>query len=332
MPENIVGTSGRYEENQTIARDIEVSGNLIREGDFSDAVMLLRGVLEKSPENETAWRLLGGALASQGNTNEAIEAFRQAARFDPYDAKNHYNLGVALQTGGRLLEASESLERALRIDPEHHQARQRVEQIRQQLQATSPPPPPPVPPSYATVQSPFQTVTPQERPMGQMPMGGMHSVGTPPVLRPQAQQGHYTAAYAPTPILGNDAHLQNTSGMNMAVPPAANFWNWGGFGFSLMGLGFIWAFNMRLTTIAIIQLIMLFLGPLGGLINLGLSIYLGTSGSEQAWRNRRFQSIDDFRRCQTTWGWWALGVAVVTLPISVIMTLIYIGMIVGAAG
>jgi tetratricopeptide (TPR) repeat protein len=333
MADNTTGAQHLYGEGNT-AQEIERASRLIKDGEFSSAAILLRAILSREPENETAWRLLGGAMASQGDTNAAIEAFRRATLLDPYEAKNHYNLGVALQTAGRLLEASESLERALRLDPDHIQAQQRVEVIRKELAATPPPsppvPPPPIPPT-APPRTPYVPYTPPRQspygpPEGSVQQPVLHSV---PSQTPPVYGNRYSA---PPPVLGmghqQQGHHQNTSGMMMAAPPGANFWNWGAFGFSFFGLGFLWSYNMRLHLIGTIQLVLFLLGwmfPLSGLLSLGLSIYLGSQGSDQAWQNRRFNSLRDFQRCQTAWGWWALGLALVVPVTAFIIIMMALG-------
>ena len=46
-----------------------------------------------------------------------------------------------------------------------------------------------------------------------------------------------------------------------------------------------------------------------GLAQLGLMIWFGAMGNEWAWRNRRFDSVENFRHVERTWAWWALGLS-----------------------
>jgi len=71
------------------------------------------------------------------------------------------------------------------------------------------------------------------------------------------------------------------------VPEGVGGWSWGGFMF-----GWLWgAFNS--TWIALLTLI-----PIVGVV---MSFVLGAKGNEWAWRNRRWDSVDHFRRVQRRW-------------------------------
>jgi hypothetical protein len=111
------------------------------------------------------------------------------------------------------------------------------------------------------------------------------------------------------------------------------FWNWGGFGFTIIGLGFIWAWSMRLWWQGAVCLVMLLLFPflaltdfsgLPAFVCICLSIYLGLNGSRLAWESRRFISVRDFQYIQTAWGWWSLGVGIVWSLFSMILIATFI--------
>lgn len=138
----------------------------------------------------------------------------------------------------------------------------------------------------------------------------------PPTLRPS---GGSMGDYAPPPQLGmNYGDTANTSGMKGDVPPqVASGFNWGAF-----GLNWIWLLNMRqpalglgfLGAAIVLRILALATGgalsPVVSLLVLGAQIYLGFIGNKLAWQNRRFESIEDFKACQRTWGWWVLGIYV----------------------
>lgn len=105
---------------------------------------------------------------------------------------------------------------------------------------------------------------------------------------------------------------QNTSGMGSqaVVPDGVRGWNWGA---SL--LSWIWAIGNN-TWIGLLALI-----PYVGLV---MSIILGVKGNEWAWRNKRWNSVEHFRKTQRTWAWWGLGVFL----LSFILGLLVAGLVV----
>ncbi|MBA4370956.1 MAG: ribonuclease G [Coriobacteriaceae bacterium] len=71
------------------------------------------------------------------------------------------------------------------------------------------------------------------------------------------------------------------------VPPEARGWNWGAF-----FLSWIWGIGNN-TWIALLALI--------PYVNFVMVFVLGAKGSEWAWRNKRWESVEQFRRTQRTW-------------------------------
>jgi RNA polymerase subunit RPABC4/transcription elongation factor Spt4 len=90
--------------------------------------------------------------------------------------------------------------------------------------------------------------------------------------------------------------LQNTSGQGaMAVVPLEiKKWNWGA-----LLLHWIWGVGNK-TYIMLLALI-----PYVGLI---MAIVGGAKGSEWAWRNKRWDSIEHFQRVQKKWAMWGIGI------------------------
>lgn len=103
--------------------------------------------------------------------------------------------------------------------------------------------------------------------------------------------------------------MENTSGGGSAaaVPVEIDRWNWGAF-----LLSWIWGIGNR-TYLAFLALV-----PLLGLVML---FVLGARGSAWAWRNRRWESIEAFRRAQRKWALW--GVAVMALMICLGVGLVF---------
>lgn len=116
-------------------------------------------------------------------------------------------------------------------------------------------------------------------------------------------------------------------GPNSPVPPEIKGWNWGGF---LMT--WIWGVgnNVWISLIALLALLP-YIGWIAGLI---MRIILGVRGSEWAWQNKKWDSIEHFKRVQRTWAWWGLGliIAYVLFIIALITLLISLFMIGSALG
>jgi hypothetical protein len=95
--------------------------------------------------------------------------------------------------------------------------------------------------------------------------------------------------------------MENTSGQGRisTVPPEIRGWNWGAF-----FLNFIWAIGNR-TWIGLLAL-----APYIGIV---MAIVLGIKGNEWAWKNKRWKSIDHFKRVQKRWSIW--GVCLIILPV-----------------
>ncbi len=83
--------------------------------------------------------------------------------------------------------------------------------------------------------------------------------------------------------------MENTSGQGVAavIPPELDRWNWGAF-----LLNWIWGIGNN----TYIALLMFVPG-----VNLVMLFVLGFKGSKWAWRNKRWQDVDHFKRVQRRW-------------------------------
>ena len=106
---------------------------------------------------------------------------------------------------------------------------------------------------------------------------------------------------------------QNTSGLGAAsvVPDEIKGWNWGAF---LMN--WIWAIGNRV-----------WIGLLALVLGIIMSVILGIKGSEWAWQNRRWESVEQFKQVQRIWAYWGLALFIAGFVLAVALSLI--GMIIG---
>jgi hypothetical protein len=134
----------------------------------------------------------------------------------------------------------------------------------------------------------------------------------PPTLGPEPATEPDAGRAAPVHTRASHAGSVNDSGAPSAVLPAElKGWNWGAF-----LLGPVWGlfngvwFALVLAVIWVLPLLPRWTAtPLvfGGL---ALIVYLGLKGNELAWRAKRWDSVEHFRRVQQSWATWGLLVAV----------------------
>ncbi len=102
--------------------------------------------------------------------------------------------------------------------------------------------------------------------------------------------------------------MENTSGQGKSalVPPEVDRWNWGAF-----LLNWIWGIGNN-TFIALLMFV--------PFVNFVMPFVLGAKGSSWAWRNKRWKSVEDFKRVQRKWALWSL----IVFPVAIAL---FIGML-----
>lgn len=103
---------------------------------IDEAIIHYRRALEIEPDNPKTHNNLGSALAIQGKFDEAVGCFRRAIELKANDAEAWYNLGYVFEVQGRLDEAIEHYRRALEIKPDKANAKERLEAVLKQKQAS----------------------------------------------------------------------------------------------------------------------------------------------------------------------------------------------------
>jgi hypothetical protein len=95
--------------------------------------------------------------------------------------------------------------------------------------------------------------------------------------------------------------MENTSGQGIAaiMPPELDRWNWGAF-----LLNWIWGIGNN----TFIALLMFVPG-----VNIVMLFVLGVKGSAWAWRNKRWEDADHFKRVQRKWAIWGVVVWVASI-------------------
>lgn len=140
--QRISGQNGQSSDWQMVADAMS------RNGRYADAATILRGVVDKEPDNGDAWLALANALVghAQGALSPAaLYAYRQAEAADPAAPGPPFFLGLAMVRDGRLPEARKlwggllarsPKDAAWRPDLEDKLARlDKIMQMAQQMQA-----------------------------------------------------------------------------------------------------------------------------------------------------------------------------------------------------
>jgi len=119
-----------------------------------------------------------------------------------------------------------------------------------------------------------------------------------------------------TPAGGMQGVFNNTAnnsgqGKMAALPPELTGWNWGGFFFT-----WIWGIGNS-TFIALLALL--------PFVNLVMIFVIGAKGNEWAWQNKRWNSVEHFKKVQNLWAIWgavlfALGIILFIIGISYVIT------------
>jgi hypothetical protein len=97
--------------------------------------------------------------------------------------------------------------------------------------------------------------------------------------------------------------MENTSGQGAlaSVPAEIDRWNWGA-----LILNWIWGIGNN-TFIALLMFV--------PFVNLVMPFVLGAKGSVWAWRNKKWESVEEFKRIQRKWAMWSfilLGLTVLS--------------------
>jgi hypothetical protein len=120
--------------------------------------------------------------------------------------------------------------------------------------------------------------------------------------------GHmFSGGSAATGIATAAISTANTSGMGKRalVPEEIKGWNWGAF-----LLNWIWSIGNN------VWLGLLCWIPFAAIV---MVFILGAKGSEWAWRNKRWDSIEHFRKTQQKWVWAGLGVVLANIAYLIII-------------
>jgi len=130
----------------------------------------------------------------------------------------------------------------------------------------------------------------------------------PPAAPQQPQQPQQP--YGAAPVYGQMPYNTSGAGSTSVPPPEILGWNWGAF-----FLNWIWSIGNS------VWIGLLCLVPCIGFV---MIFVLGAKGSEWAWQNKRWESVEQFKATQRTWA----IIGLVIFLISVVLNIIYVAVMI----
>jgi Flp pilus assembly protein TadD len=95
---------------------------LIRAGDYKQAVNHLKKITRKEPSNVRAWNLLGQSYIGLEKHQKAITAYEQAIQIEPENEDAFFGLGIAFYMMHSYSSAIESYKKVIEFNPKHAEA------------------------------------------------------------------------------------------------------------------------------------------------------------------------------------------------------------------
>jgi len=140
---------------------LRIGREKLRQGQVTEAIELLRNVVQDEPNNAQAHAYLGVAHCQQKDFESAIRELTEARNLDTSSASIAFNLGVAHHSAGDMNLARACYQDAVRLDPTHEKAKAALERLGALQQA----------PAQPQVAAPphYQQFTPVATPVGPAP-------------------------------------------------------------------------------------------------------------------------------------------------------------------
>jgi tetratricopeptide (TPR) repeat protein len=91
--------------------------SLLEQGEWEQAIALLRQSIERHPTSADLWLELGNARMEGGCVHEAAEAYEPAIAIDGSISGAHANLAMAYREQGRIDAAIAACQRCVALDP-----------------------------------------------------------------------------------------------------------------------------------------------------------------------------------------------------------------------
>ncbi len=119
IPPVIMATEALVQEVERLKEaeaGVKEGAEKVRQGDYDGALILLRAVLDKNPQDPNALYLSGLAYLRQNKLDEAAAAFLKVTEASPKFAAAYYQLGVCYQRQDKPEQALAEYEKAIALD------------------------------------------------------------------------------------------------------------------------------------------------------------------------------------------------------------------------
>ncbi|MBM3959937.1 MAG: hypothetical protein FJ314_09265 [SAR202 cluster bacterium] len=133
------------------------------------------------------------------------------------------------------------------------------------------------------------------------------------VAQPEAANAHGADSAA---RIERGPFVNDSGARDATLPEELKGWNWAAFMWGMIGFAPIWGYLNRVWIALVLAFVWLspfmpagWRGPMI-VAALVVTVYLGFKGNELAWRARRWESVDQFKRVQQSWMTWGMLIAV----------------------
>lgn len=114
---------GKEANSDNLELRLNLALALVRAQQVDDAMIEIREVLKRDPQNAQAHHDLGTAYRAKNLTEDAIASFEKAVELEPEYASAHFNLANAYGTLNQWAKSEAAARRVLKLEPDHSRAR-----------------------------------------------------------------------------------------------------------------------------------------------------------------------------------------------------------------
>jgi len=100
-----------------VQRQFDKAVNLMRAGDYGQAIPVLEQLTEKAPSLAGPWINLGIARSRIGETQSAVQALRKAIEVNPASPAAYTQLGMVYRIGGDFESSRKAYLDAIKVEP-----------------------------------------------------------------------------------------------------------------------------------------------------------------------------------------------------------------------
>lgn len=105
--------NAQAQQSEETKRGVE----LYKQGNYKEAIKVLRDVVKRNKADADAWQFLGLSLSHQGSYKDACESFERVVKLRPQDTSAHINLAVAFINVNKLDDAEDEANKVISLDP-----------------------------------------------------------------------------------------------------------------------------------------------------------------------------------------------------------------------